>query len=416
MFNMNMSWSSCFTGEQSGITSKPENLAMATSLINPRLAARIARPATTASFVWRLAAALGVAAGLGLFVVGTAWDIQWHIAVGRDRALTRPHVMMLAGMALAGLVSLLAVLIESWAVWRSGASDPISTRVLGIFYAPLGMVMAGTGALLAVIAFPLDDYWHVLYGIDVTLWAPFHVMIVMGMVMAGVGTLMTLADLMRDTRAPGARLSLEIVFAIVLAMTYQSLLILLPQADAEEGLVRIGQYEFVLYPVLLAVSLPLAVLTAARVTGRPGVATATALVFLGLRQVMFLFVPWAVEVGAAAEGLAFRPNAPTMAVAPFAFPTSILGAALLVDCLMLVMRRRGSSAAWPLPLGVAIAALVAVLWDRPWATVLPLYYFPDLDTTGVLLRALPFAAAAAVAGVCLAGLLSRALVAQEGAR
>jgi hypothetical protein len=36
------------------------------------------------------------------------------------------------------------------------------------------------GALLARLAFPLDDRWHALYGIDVPPCAPFHVMIVGG--------------------------------------------------------------------------------------------------------------------------------------------------------------------------------------------------------------------------------------------
>ena len=54
--------------------------------------------------------------------------------------------------------------------------------------------MAGFGALLGALAFPLDDYWHTLYGIDVTLWAPFHVMIISSMVMVGVGTLFVIAS------------------------------------------------------------------------------------------------------------------------------------------------------------------------------------------------------------------------------
>ncbi|HYF62352.1 MAG TPA: hypothetical protein VD886_06030, partial [Herpetosiphonaceae bacterium] len=115
---------------------------------------------------------------MATLVVGTAWDTQWHVAVGRDRALTAPHVMMLFGIALAGLVSLALVLANTWRFRRGVAVTPAnSSRVLGFFQAPAGLVLAGTGALLAAVAFPLDDYWHSLYGIDVTLWAPFHVMI-----------------------------------------------------------------------------------------------------------------------------------------------------------------------------------------------------------------------------------------------
>jgi hypothetical protein len=44
-------------------------------------------------------------------------------------------------------------------------------------------------ALLSAIAFPLDNYWHQLYGLDVTIWSPFHVMIISGMVLAGLARL-----------------------------------------------------------------------------------------------------------------------------------------------------------------------------------------------------------------------------------
>jgi len=69
-------------------------------------------------------------AGLA-FVFGTAWDIQWHTAVGRDRLWTSPHLMMLAGIAVAGLVSLAAVLKGTVDV-RRGADARRSTTFLGL--------------------------------------------------------------------------------------------------------------------------------------------------------------------------------------------------------------------------------------------------------------------------------------------
>ena len=39
--------------------------------------------------------------------------------------------------------------------------------------------MAGCG-LYAMIGFPLDDIWHRIFGQDVTLWGPTHLMMIGG--------------------------------------------------------------------------------------------------------------------------------------------------------------------------------------------------------------------------------------------
>ena len=48
--------------------------------------------------------------------------------------------------------------------------------------------MAGCG-LYALIGFPLDDIWHRIFGQDVTLWGPTHLMMIGG---AGLSTLSAL--------------------------------------------------------------------------------------------------------------------------------------------------------------------------------------------------------------------------------
>ena len=69
---------------------------------------------------------------------------------GRGRLFTMAHVMMLEGMAIAGLASLVALLAETW---RAGFKS-----VLAIARDRIGLGLAGLGALLAAAAFPLDDY------------------------------------------------------------------------------------------------------------------------------------------------------------------------------------------------------------------------------------------------------------------
>ncbi len=354
----------------------------------------------------RLITASSIGLALAAFVVGTAWDTQWHVAVGRDRALTAPHVMMLLGITIAGLMSLLLVLLDTWRARRGQVAAHNSSRVLGMFQAPAGIVLAGIGAMLAALAFPLDDYWHTLYGIDVTLWAPFHVMIIGGMVTSGVGVLFMLAAEARQTTSPRQRMLLELTFAALLAITWSALLLLLPQANADDGLFGWESYQLVWYPILLAVALPLITVMAQRLTHLPAPATLVALITLALRQIMVWFVPWAVEATRLADGLVYRPNPPTDVITPYAMPVSILFVAIALD--LAVWRVRRSNRRLSIVAAVSVAgALLAAFFERPWSVQLTRYYFPTLDTQQALLNTMPFVLVGALAGLGLALVLNR---------
>ena len=126
--------------------------------------------------------------------LGTSWDIQWHSLIGRDRILIPPHEMMLGGVALTGIPDI--VLETIWAR-RSPLLAECMVPFAGFFSGSLGGYVAGFAALDAAVAFPLDAYWHALYGIDVTIWAPFRVMILGGMAMAALGGAYLLASAAR---------------------------------------------------------------------------------------------------------------------------------------------------------------------------------------------------------------------------
>jgi hypothetical protein len=136
----------------------------------------------TPSLLWiatlRLTVGLGLVLGAAITLMGTSWDIQWHIFVGRDCTLIPPHLMMLSGITIGGLLSLLSLLFETLWVKRNSQLAPYTSSFVGGFSGSLGAYIAGFAALSAAIAFPLDSYWHALNGIDVVLWAPFHVMII----------------------------------------------------------------------------------------------------------------------------------------------------------------------------------------------------------------------------------------------
>ena len=73
---------------------------------------------------------------------------------------------------------------SSRACWRwccrYDKPGPAAVRITRTWYAPVGgVLMAGCG-LYALIGFPLDDIWHRIFGQDVTLWGPTHLMLIGG--------------------------------------------------------------------------------------------------------------------------------------------------------------------------------------------------------------------------------------------
>ena len=116
-------------------------------------------------------------------VFGMYWDISLHIDNGRDAGpLANPaHFFILVG-----LLGVMAAGIFGMALLR----DPIrsSTRIAGL-NAPAGAIMVAACGALSLTAFPLDDVWHRIFGQDVTLWSPTHLMLITGASLSTLGGL-----------------------------------------------------------------------------------------------------------------------------------------------------------------------------------------------------------------------------------
>src|SRR3954468_14745710 len=120
----------------------------------------------------------GAITGMSLIIAGFGfyWDVAKHIDTGRDPSpfgtpAHYPILVGLAGIALGGLVAV---------VLGAPRKVPTSVRVTRDWHAPLGGVLVLMCGVFALAGFPLDDVWHRLFGQDVTLWGPTHVLMVGG--------------------------------------------------------------------------------------------------------------------------------------------------------------------------------------------------------------------------------------------
>src|SRR5712692_428797 len=189
---------------------------------------------------------------------GVQWDIQWHIRIGRDSFWIAPHVMTYAGVA---VTVLLSFGILGWDTWRrrgAGAAGGEMT-VMGVTSTP-GFHLAAWGIALTVLAAPIDDLWHRLFGIDVTLWSPPHLL---GLVGSAVNTAACL--LIACEVYPGGGRVRDAAIVVNGAALLGTL------AFAVQPTFRLaylhGGIAFHSYAILAALLFPLAYVTAAKVSG-----------------------------------------------------------------------------------------------------------------------------------------------------
>ena len=141
--------------------------------------------------VTRIPGWAGVAIGLALFgllVAGQGFysDVSWHIALGRDEELfTAPH----AGILL-GLVMILGGAVLGTVVATFDGVDGIAVGGLRVPRSLLPLWALGLGA---VSGFPLDEVWHQAYGVDVTMWSPTHMLMILGATFTGLAAWLVLA-------------------------------------------------------------------------------------------------------------------------------------------------------------------------------------------------------------------------------
>jgi hypothetical protein len=127
-------------------------------------------------------------AGKLLGAWGLTWDIQWHLLIGRDTFWIPPHLMMYGGIT-AGLLVAFAVLAADTVAATRGVRPRAGITILGLT-STRGIHLAAWGVGLVILAAPIDDLWHRLFGLDVTLWSPPHLLGLLGSAINTIGTLL----------------------------------------------------------------------------------------------------------------------------------------------------------------------------------------------------------------------------------
>ncbi|RAU90445.1 hypothetical protein DQP58_23335 [Mycobacterium colombiense] len=212
---------------------------------------------------------------------GFIWDVSWHIGNGRDPGpLANPaHYFIIIGLFGIFLGGMTAVVLPF------DQPGPAAVRITRNWHAPVGgVLMAGCG-LYAMIGFPLDDIWHRIFGQDVTLWGPTHLMMIGGACFSLFAVLM----LEREGEADEGEDVYHGAFITFLRyLSFGGLFIGLSvyQIEFDFG---VPQFRLVFQPMLIAGAAALAAV-AARITMGRGAAVIAAVFAIALRGGVALLV------------------------------------------------------------------------------------------------------------------------------
>jgi hypothetical protein len=348
----------------------------------------------------------GLLAGKLLGAWGLTWDIQWHLLIGRDSFWIPPHVMMYGGIT-AGLLLVFAVLgLDTYAA-RQGRRPRGAITILGLT-STRGIHLAFWGLGLLILAAPIDDLWHRLFGLDVTLWSPPHLLGLLGSAINTVGALLIAVE---AYPARGrARLAALLLGG---ALLYGGLRVVLEPAWLTAY--RHGGVAFHTFAILGAVLLPLALLPASRLLDRRWAAVAIVIVALGItfvgEQVARLGFAVVQPVSVIGEEIQKDPTSPIALAAAIRAKSRGAGMPMPIRLLLPIVAAAVMAAADPRrrPALACVGYGVALLILYGWSTSHSPAFAPLVPTGAETAAALAITALAALVGAALARRLADAL-------
>src|SRR3954452_13631599 len=333
----------------------------------------------------------GEIASVSLIValLGMYWDISLHIDQGRDPGpLANPaHYLILFGLFGVFVAGFFAIMMGDH---RGGSS---MVKRASSWKIPIGGVLLFACASFSLLGFPLDDGWHRIFGQDVTLWGPTHLMLFGGAGMTLIGRAVLLVEgqraagvdstKMEGVGVPGRRLmnfqKAGLIGGFLIGMSTF-------QGEFDFG---VPQFQLVFQPMLIAWAAGIALVTASIWAGRGGALTAVAF-FIVIRGIVSIFV------------------GPIMGEVTPHFPLYIAEGALVEGIAYLISTRKPIRfGAWcGLPIGT-VGFAAEWLWSHIW---MPLPWPSSLMPEGLI-----WAIVAGVAGGLLGALIGSALASDRKA-
>jgi hypothetical protein len=222
---------------------------------------------------------------LVIALFGMYWDISLHIDNGRDAGpLANPaHYFILGGLFgifTAGFIAMVLPLERP---------STVAIRLGRDWWAPLGGVLICVCGAFSLIGFPLDDVWHRLFGQDVTLWGPTHLMLIGGAAMTLIGiAVLTVEGLRANAALDSPRTELWSTKAARAVALTGGLMVGLSTFQAEFDF-GVPQFQLVFQPMLLMLAAGIGVVFA-RIYGGRGAALGAVAFFIVVRGALALAV------------------------------------------------------------------------------------------------------------------------------
>lgn len=306
--------------------------------------ASLERAAAVPWFVWT-----GVIA-VSSITFGLYWDISWHQTIGRDTFWTPAHLAIHFGGLLAAFTC--TYLIFSTTFGHDPEARAASVGVWG-FRGPLGAFLTAWGGATMLTSAPFDNWWHNSFGLDVEILSPPHVVLGLGIMGVGIGSLLVLVAQMN--RASGAAKEKQNRLFLYVCGLLVVLHLILISEDCDPTLM----HSSIFYEVM-TFGTPLMLVAFARASGRRWGATIVASIYMALMLAglwIFPVFPATPKLGPVFTNVTH--------MVPMSFPLLLVFPAIALD---MVLNRFANRGRWfqALAAGNAfLAVLIVTHW--PWA-------------------------------------------------
>lgn len=216
---------------------------------------------------WAAGTLVSLIGVLLMALVGFLWDVGWHITVGRDEFLfSPPHVALLIGTAGMGVAGAVGVHVATH------DDAPVGWQIAR-WRVPFGTLALLASGALAVIGYWVDEFWHAIYGLDVTMWSPPHMLMISSAVFTPMAAWLVLSESGRP-KARWAAAGIPALLGGAALVGFSAW-----QLEYDFG---VSQWSTGAQVVLISLAASMALISARRIIG-PGGALATVAVFAVLR-------------------------------------------------------------------------------------------------------------------------------------